>query len=518
MNNMQSLLAPIFCIDEDKTTTLTKKIGIVMGIGRFFKSLVNSEVMAEEIIKSIIQLYEETARYNPGDSSQELLVKTYLSRLRARGIDIEDERVVLNAMSETMLLSQLPEGQSIKALALTCLFKERPDIIGAYPKFAAEYERLMTPILEPANVDNSDMTASADDNQHDFTGPDTEKAETTSEVETTRGPEVSPKDGGMVSNHEITVTYLKEFVLESKTARLSIMTKEQMIDTLSKLPQFSRLPTKYQAEVLSVVEEAYPEPLTDEDESQFESDSDDSNWAVTHYGEGSTYEGASVDGQPEGWGRLMLDDGESYEGEWKRGKYHGTGTLEWASGQRYEGEWEADEMNGYGTLTSAEGSSYEGEFQRGVQSGQGTANFSDGSSYVGEWERNELNGTGTYIWPDGTRYDGEYRNSERNGRGTLATPDGQTYEGQYKNDEKNGEGILTLPSGQRYEGEWKNGKRNGKGTLTWPDGRQYEGEWSNDEYHGSGTFIWASGHRYEGEWKNNQRHGVGTHTWPDGRQ
>lgn len=258
MSNIQLLLAPIFCMNEDNTTTLTKKTGIVMGIGRFFKSLVNSEVMAEEIIKSIIQLHEETARYNPGDSSQELLLKTYLSRLRARRIDTEDERVVLNAMSETMILSQLPEGQSIKALALSCLYKERPDIIEAHPKFAEEYERLMTPILEPTNFDNSDMAASADDNQHKFMGPDAKKAKSISGVKTTPGLEVSTQDGGMASNPEITVNYLKEFVLESKTARLSIMTQDQMIGTLSNLPQFSRLPTKYQAEVLSAVEEAYP--------------------------------------------------------------------------------------------------------------------------------------------------------------------------------------------------------------------------------------------------------------------
>ena len=114
-----------------------------MAIGRFFKSLVNSEVMGEEIVRSIIHLYEQTARYNPGDSTHDLLLKTYLARLRARRINIDDERVVLSAMADIQLPAQLPEGKNIKALALYCLFKERPDIIEAYPKFAAEYERLI---------------------------------------------------------------------------------------------------------------------------------------------------------------------------------------------------------------------------------------------------------------------------------------------------------------------------------------------------------------------------------------
>lgn len=125
-----------------------------MAFGRFFKSLVNSEVMGEEIVRSIIHLYEQTARYNPGDSTYDLLLKTYLARLRARRINIDDERVVLSAMADIQFPAQLPEGKNIKALALYCLFKERPDIIEAYPKFAAEYERLMGPILEPSNFDD----------------------------------------------------------------------------------------------------------------------------------------------------------------------------------------------------------------------------------------------------------------------------------------------------------------------------------------------------------------------------
>lgn len=124
-----------------------------MAIGRFFKSLVNSEVMGEEIIKSIINLYEQTARYNPGDSSHDLLLKTYLARLKARRINIEDEKIFLNAVADVFIPAQLPEGKNIKALALYCLFKERPDIIDSYPKFAAEYERLISSLNDGSSLD-----------------------------------------------------------------------------------------------------------------------------------------------------------------------------------------------------------------------------------------------------------------------------------------------------------------------------------------------------------------------------
>jgi predicted RNA-binding Zn-ribbon protein involved in translation (DUF1610 family) len=149
-----------------------------MKIGRFFKSLINSEVMGEEIVKSIIHLYEQTARYNPGDSTHDLLLKTYLARLKARRININDERVLLNAMADIQLPSQLPEGKNIKALAIYCLFKERPDIIESYPKFAKEYERLMTFNLEESSFDNGDRDSLAGGYERNSTVPEEETANT----------------------------------------------------------------------------------------------------------------------------------------------------------------------------------------------------------------------------------------------------------------------------------------------------------------------------------------------------
>jgi len=149
-----------------------------MAIWRFFQSLVNSEVMGEEIVKSIIHLYEQTARYSPGDSTHDLLLKTYLARLKARRIDINDERVLLNAMVDIQLPAQLPEGKNIKALALYCLFKERPDIINSYPKFAAEYGRLMESIQESSSFDDGDMDASTCSHERNSRVPKEEVART----------------------------------------------------------------------------------------------------------------------------------------------------------------------------------------------------------------------------------------------------------------------------------------------------------------------------------------------------
>lgn len=59
-----------------------------------------------------------------------------------------------------------------------------------------------------------------------------------------------------------------------------------------------------------------------------------------HYGNGSVYEGEVVNGQREGFGKIVFPDGGVYEGEWKNNKMNGKGTLLYANGNKaYEGEW-----------------------------------------------------------------------------------------------------------------------------------------------------------------------------------
>jgi len=118
-----------------------------MGILRALKSIVDSEVMGEEIVKKVIDIFDETVRYSPGDDRHELLAKTYISRLIARGENINEDLIAVQALGQTQVFSMLPEGKDIKALALHMLYQERPDIIESYPKFGQEYQRLMEPVV-----------------------------------------------------------------------------------------------------------------------------------------------------------------------------------------------------------------------------------------------------------------------------------------------------------------------------------------------------------------------------------
>ena len=148
-----STIYPLRCVKTCQLgTILVIPIGSVknsdyeMGIGRFFKSLIDSEIMGEEILKAVHDLFAQTSKYNGGDTPHDILYKTYLGRLRARKIDISDAQVLTEAMTDTYLLACLPPGKNIRALALHCLNQERPDIINQYPKFSAEYDRLMKPL------------------------------------------------------------------------------------------------------------------------------------------------------------------------------------------------------------------------------------------------------------------------------------------------------------------------------------------------------------------------------------
>lgn len=53
----------------------------------------------------------------------------------------------LLALTETHLFSVLDYPNSIRALGLYMVYKERPDIIEKHPEFEAEYGRLIEPVL-----------------------------------------------------------------------------------------------------------------------------------------------------------------------------------------------------------------------------------------------------------------------------------------------------------------------------------------------------------------------------------
>lgn len=109
---------------------------------RFLKSLVDSEVMGEEIVDKNVDVYFQAKRMQPSLSSFDWLMATFLGRVQARGNVVNDE-VIHHAEYVCNMLKDIPEPNNARALGLMLLAQERPDITEQYPKFMSELSQLV---------------------------------------------------------------------------------------------------------------------------------------------------------------------------------------------------------------------------------------------------------------------------------------------------------------------------------------------------------------------------------------
>jgi len=117
-----------------------------MGIGTFFRSFVNAEVLGDEIIRMQVDTYKFMKERNPDMEPHALLALVWTSRMQALGKNVRSELMQQQAYTETLQYSCLPPPTNARALGLWFIYKERPDILERYPRFATEYESLLAPI------------------------------------------------------------------------------------------------------------------------------------------------------------------------------------------------------------------------------------------------------------------------------------------------------------------------------------------------------------------------------------
>jgi len=118
-----------------------------MSLGRFLKSLANPEAMGDQIISLQESAYRQAQRTYPGADPHTLLAHVWLSRMAAHGKNPIDETARTIAFSETWQFACVASPDSVRALGLYFIYKERPDIIQNYPRFGHEFERLMAPVM-----------------------------------------------------------------------------------------------------------------------------------------------------------------------------------------------------------------------------------------------------------------------------------------------------------------------------------------------------------------------------------
>lgn len=119
-----------------------------MGIGSFFKALVNPEASGELMISSLEKQYQIMTKAMPDKNPYVHLTEIYsIRRSGFRNLKgIEREALFAEATQAAMLHACLPPPKNIRALALFLLFKEREDIMRSCPKFLIEYSELMEPV------------------------------------------------------------------------------------------------------------------------------------------------------------------------------------------------------------------------------------------------------------------------------------------------------------------------------------------------------------------------------------
>ncbi len=98
-----------------------------------------------------------------------------------------------------------------------------------------------------------------------------------------------------------------------------------------------------------------------------------------------TYEGALLNGLPNGRGRMEVRSGEILEGTFRDGVLEGQGVRIAADGSRYEGAFRAGVASGEGRLALRTGEIHVGQFANGLRHGQGRTILPGGTSYVSDW-------------------------------------------------------------------------------------------------------------------------------------
>lgn len=181
---------------------------------------------------------------------------------------------------------------------------------------------------------------------------------------------------------------------------------------------------------------------------------------------GIKIEGYWSEGTLQGWGRVTDGSGQFYEGYFINGKINGKGIKKNLDGYNYKGEFFLGMKEGFGKEENKK-ITYEGEFHKNLKCGKGICFFKLlEENYEGEFENNVINGYGFYKWKNGNTFKGNFINGKMNGLGLFLWTDGSKYYGNYKDNIKEGKGKFTWPNGKCFEGNFLNGKPNGKGILT----------------------------------------------------
>ena len=158
----------------------------------------------------------------------------------------------------------------------------------------------------------------------------------------------------------------------------------------------------------------HPAPVSEEEEA-------DEPVAVV---KDHVYEGAWINGEKEGIGKMFYPDGARYYGQWSHNVPHGDGTYKYPNGDIYSGQW-----------------------SQGVKTGQGSYEYGgNGAQLVGTWVDGSI-ATGQWIYKNGNSWNGQFKNGRPIGTGAYITKAGNEQNGEWVEilqDEADEDGVTSL--------------------------------------------------------------------------
>jgi hypothetical protein len=116
----------------------------VLGFLDIFKQTYNKEVLGEQTIEAVVVVFEKIQKARPYEEPHESLATTWINRI---GGDVNSQTAIA-ALHETFLHACIRPPLCARSLGLYFLYKENPQIISEFPKFAVEYNTLMAPVFK----------------------------------------------------------------------------------------------------------------------------------------------------------------------------------------------------------------------------------------------------------------------------------------------------------------------------------------------------------------------------------
>jgi len=116
------------------------------GFWKSLKGIIDPRTSGESIIETQEKIYRRTQQQRPSGDPHDILASVFLSRMRTNGRNIKSKEMQIEAYARTVGYACLPFPKNVRALGITFIQFERPDITKQCPDLEIDFRELMAPV------------------------------------------------------------------------------------------------------------------------------------------------------------------------------------------------------------------------------------------------------------------------------------------------------------------------------------------------------------------------------------